>query len=172
MMTISLTTFIGLLVVAGSTNAYAIPSIHARSQTHFVSKHRISMTNNNSLIKKVTLIARQENLPPLGIPRDPQRNIGLASVFILLENPQTNNVTVKISKVEIRNLLDGKLQDFQSQYKEIELKPLENSEILVELTNKSGYIGHDRVKAVVTYHIENQSKTIESEAVAVNLSNN
>ncbi|MHC5731260.1 MAG: hypothetical protein ACYTXY_45650, partial [Nostoc sp.] len=92
-----------------------------------------------------------------------------ASVFIRLENPQTNSVTVKISEVEICNLLDGKLQNFQSQYKEIELKPLENSELVVELTNKSGYTGHDRVKAVVTYHIGNQSKTIESEAVAVNL---
>ncbi|WP_334949428.1 hypothetical protein [Nostoc sp.] len=169
MMKISLITFITLLVVAGSTNACAIPSTHAQSQTHSASKYRTAMTNNNSLIKKVTLIARQENLPPLGIPHNPQRNIGFASVFIRLENPQTNSVTIKISQVEIRNLLDGKLQNFQFQYKEIELKPLENSEIVVELTNKSGYTGHDRVKAVVTYHIENQSKTIESEAVAVNL---
>ncbi|MEH2412925.1 hypothetical protein [Nostoc sp.] len=169
MMKISLITFIALLVVAGSINACAIPATHAQSQTHSASKHKTAMTNNNSLIKKVTLIARQENLPPLGIPHNPQRNIGLASVFIRLENPETNSVTVKISQVEIHNLLDGKLQNFQSQYKEIELKPLENSELVVELTNKSGYTGHDRVKAVVTYHIENQSKTIESEAVAVNL---
>ena len=172
MIKIPLITCIALLVVPGSTNICAIPSTNAQSQTHSASKHTTTMKNNNSLIKKVTLIARQENLPPLGIPHEPQRNIGLASVFILLENPQTNSVTVKISKVEIRNLLDGKLQNFQSHYKEIELKPLENSEILVELTNKSGYTGHDRVKAVVTYHIENQSKTIESEAVAANLSNN
>ncbi|WP_339376459.1 hypothetical protein [Calothrix sp. NIES-2098] len=126
------------------------------------------MTNNNSLIKKVTLIARQENLPTLGIPDAPQRNIGFASVFIYLENPQLNTVIVKIRKVEICNLLDGKLQNFQSQYKEIELKPLENSEIAIKLANKSGYAVHDRVKAVVTYDINNQSNTIESEAVTVN----
>lgn len=167
----SLMTCIALLVIPGSTNICVIASTHAQSQTHSVS-YRTTMKNNNNLIKKVTLIARQENLPPLGIAHDPQRNIGLASVFILLENPQTKSVTVKISKVEIRNFLDGKLQNFQSQYKEIELKPLENSEIVVELTNKSGYTGHDSFKAVVTYDIENQSNTIESEAVAANFSNN
>ncbi|MEH2327188.1 MAG: hypothetical protein V7K32_27225 [Nostoc sp.] len=130
------------------------------------------MKNNNSLIKKVTLIARQENLPPLGIVHNPQRNIGFASVFIVLQNSQTHTVIVKISKVEVRNVLDGKLQNFQSQYKEIELKPLENSEILVELTNKSGYTGRDRIKAVVTYNIDNESNTIESVAVAANFVNN
>ncbi|QSJ15917.1 hypothetical protein JYQ62_29655 [Nostoc sp. UHCC 0702] len=162
----NITTFIALLVVAGSTKACGIPLSHA--QTHSVSKSRQNMINN-SLIKKVTLIPRQENLPPLGIPNNPQRNIGFASVFIRLENPQNKSVTVKITQVEIRNFLDGKRQNFTSQHKEIELKPLENSEIVIELANKSGYKGHERVKAVVTYHIGKQSKTIESEAVAVNL---
>ncbi|MFM8005016.1 MAG: hypothetical protein ACKO86_08730 [Dolichospermum sp.] len=49
----------------------------------------------------------------MGVPIDPQRNIGFASVFLRLENPQLTPVTVRVTKVEIRNLSNEELQSFQ-----------------------------------------------------------
>jgi len=126
-----------------------------------------TMNSNRSLVKKVTLVAREENLPPLGVPIDPQRNIGFASVFLRLENPQLTPVTVTVTKVEIRNLSNEELQSFQHSPQEIQLKPLENSEVVLQLTNKSGYIGRDQVKAIVTYEIAEKTSIIESTAVEV-----
>lgn len=51
--------------------------------------------------------------------------------------------------------------------KQVELKPLENSVIDIHLTNKTGYLGQERVKALVTYQIGNQMEKIESEAVDI-----
>ncbi|MCF2149338.1 hypothetical protein IQ276_023485 [Desmonostoc muscorum LEGE 12446] len=156
---------LALLMLVETTTACGFSSTYANNQPH--SSPTLIMTNNTALVKKVTLIAREENLPPLGVPVDPQRNIGFASVFVRLENPQETPVTVTITKVEIRNLSDGKLQDFQQTPQKIELKPLENSELAFQLTNKRGYAGKDKVKAIVTYQIEDQSSIIESDAVEV-----
>ena len=157
--------FLTLLMLADVITACGVPSTYANNQPH--SSPTPIMTNNTVLVKKVTLIAREQNLPPLGVPVDPQRNIGFASVLIRLENPQITPTTVTITKVEIRNLSDGKLQDFQQISQEIQLKPLENSEVVLQLANKSGYAGEDKIKAIVTYKIENQSSILESEAVEV-----
>lgn len=154
-----------LLMLAESTTACEVTSTYANNQPH--SSPTPIMTNNTSLVKKVTLIAREQNLPPLGVPVDPQRNIGFASVFLRLENPQATPITVTITKVEIRNLSDGKLQDFQQLPQEIKLKPLENSEVVFQLANKTGYIGKDKVKVVVSYKIGEKMSIIESESVEV-----
>lgn len=69
--------------------------------------------------------------------------------------------------MEIRNLSNKQLQSFQQSPQEIQLKPLENSEVVLQLTNKSGYIGRDQVKAIVTYKIAEETSIIESKAVEV-----
>ena len=154
-----------LLMLVETTTGCGVSSTYANNQPH--SSPPLIMANNTAVVKKVTLIAREENLPPLGVAVDPQRNVGFASVFIRLENLQENPVTVTITKVEIRNSSDGQLQDFTQTPQVIQLKPLENSELAFQLSNKSGYVGKDKVKAIVTYQIEDQSSTIESEAVEV-----
>lgn len=154
-----------LLTLAQTITACETSLTYANNQPH--SLPTLVMANNTSLVKKVTLIAREQNLPPLGVPVDAQRNIGFASLFIRLENPQETLVTVTISKIEIRNSSNGQLQDFQQTPQVIQLKPLENSELAFQLTNKSGYAGKDKVKAIVTYRIKDQSSVIESEAVEV-----
>ncbi|MCW5315185.1 hypothetical protein GTQ43_15615 [Nostoc sp. KVJ3] len=159
-------TLVVLLMLVDVTSACETSLTYTNNQSH--SSPKLVMTNNTSLVKKVTLIARKENLPPLGVPVDPQRNIGFASVIIQLENPQETTVTVNLTKVEIRNSSDGQLQDFQQTPQEIKLKPLENSELAFQLTNKTGYVGKDKVKAIITYQIEGQSSIMESEAVEVN----
>lgn len=157
--------FVILLGLVETITACGVLSTYADAQSD--SLPALTMNSNRSLVKKVTLIAREENLPPLGVPIDPQRNIGFASVFLRLENPQLTSVTVTVTKVEIHSLSSGKLQNFQHSPQEIQLKPLENSEVVLQLTNKSGYIGSDQVKAIVTYKIAQETSIIESEPVEV-----
>ena len=157
--------FVILLGLVETITACGVLSTYADAPSD--SLPALTMNSNRSLVKKVTLIAREENLPPLGVPIDPQRNIGFASVFLRLENPQLTSVTVRVNKVEIRSLSSGKLQNFQHSPQEIQLKPLENSELVLQLTNKSGYIGSDKVKAIVTYQIGDETSIIESEPVEV-----
>lgn len=157
--------FVILLGLVETITACGVLSTYANYQSD--SLPAPTMNSNRSLVKKVTLIAREENLPPLGVPIDPQRNIGFASVFLRLENPQVTPVTVTVTKVEIRNLSNEELQSFQQSPQEIQLKPLENSEVVLQLTNKSGYIGRDQVKAIVTYKIAEETSIIESKAVEV-----
>lgn len=157
--------FVILLGLVETITACGVLSTYADAQ--FDSLPALTMNSNRFLVKKVTLIAREENLPPLGVPIDPQRNIGFASVFLRLENPQLTSVTVTVTKVEIHSLSNKELQNFQHSPQEIQLKPLENSEVVLQLTNKSGYIGSDKVKAIVTYQIAEETSIIESEAVEV-----
>ena len=113
------------------------------------------------------LLAWTQITPPNGVPIEPNRDIGFASVFLILENHQETNQTVTIQNIEIRNISDNQLQHFRSEAKQIDLKPLENSVIDIHLTNKTGYVGQDRVKAIVTYQIGKEVNIIESEPVEV-----
>jgi hypothetical protein len=119
-------------------------------------------------IKSIRLLVREERISPPGIPPQANRDIGFASVFIHLENHCEENVTFVIQKIEIRNVSDGRLQAFSQPPQEIQLKPLEISEVVFHLTNKTGYSGQDKVKAIVTYQIGDRVNVIESEPVEVN----
>ncbi|MCA2720088.1 MAG: hypothetical protein ACK5QJ_14660 [Microcystis sp.] len=119
-------------------------------------------------IKNVELLAKEERYPPDGIPPQANRDIGFADVFVHLENSQETIIKLKIQKIEIRNASDSKLQDFSFVPQTVELKPLENSELVFHLSNKTGYVGQDKVKAVLAYQVKNQVRVIESEAVTVN----
>jgi hypothetical protein len=122
---------------------------------------------NKKVMIKVSLLSQENKLPPLGVPPQANRDIGFATVFLTLENHQQKNQTVKIKKIEIRNVADHKLQFFKFKPQSIELKPLENSVIDIHLTNKTGYSGKDQVKAIITYQIGEQVNKIESEPVKV-----
>ncbi len=119
------------------------------------------------VMTKVSLLSMEENLPPIGIPPQPNRDIGFATVFLSLENHQEQNQRVTIQKIEIQNASDNQSQPFHFERRQIELKPLENSMINIELSNKTGYVGQDLVKAIVTYQIGGEVNVIESEPVAV-----
>ncbi|MDJ0690787.1 MAG: hypothetical protein QNJ41_20050 [Xenococcaceae cyanobacterium MO_188.B32] len=127
----------------------------------------IMLSAKDIFIKSVTLLARETITPPDGVPPQLNRDIGFATVFIRLENAKEENAIVTIKNIEIRNASDDTLQPFIQSPQEIYLKPLENSKISFDLTNKTGYIGRDKVKAVVTYQIGEQTKVIESEPVEV-----
>lgn len=127
----------------------------------------INPAEMTQIIKNVTLIAKEEKLPPLGIPNKSDRDLGFASVFLRLENPQQKDVAITIQNIEIRNADNGEKQNFTYSSQNMTLKPLENAEIAFHLTNKIGYIGQDRVKAIVTYQIGEMVDFIESDVVEV-----
>jgi hypothetical protein len=126
------------------------------------------MTNSTQLVLTISqFIARQDTSQPTGVSPQNNRDIGRATVFLSLENRQQKNQTVIIKKIEVCNVTDNKLQSFIFQPKQIELKPLENSVLDIHLTNKIGYSGKDKVKAIITYQIGKQVNKIESEPVEV-----
>lgn len=141
-------------VFSESTNAQVFP------QSLMSSKKTIS-------ISQVTLQAREEKNLPLGATPNSNRDIGFASVFLRLENPQEADVNLTIKNIEIRNISDNKVQIAQSSPQEIILKPLENSEEVFRLTNKTGYSKNNQVKAVITYQIGEQKQVIESKVTEI-----
>jgi hypothetical protein len=155
-----------LILAILSTACSFSPSIASSQKVpSTVEKKMTSETDN--FIKNVTLIAREEKRPPLGIPQNPNRDIGFASIFLRIENPTEENANILIINIEIRNAFDERLQSFSQSPQEISLKPLENSEMVFNLTNKTGYSGQEKVKAVVTYQVGKKVNLIESEAVEV-----
>jgi hypothetical protein len=122
----------------------------------------------NIKFTKVTLLAREETRPPIGQPPIPNRDIGFASVFIRLENAVEDNSKILIQGIEIVNVTDNQFQSFTFSPQEILLKPLENSEEVFHLKNKTGYMGQDKVRAVITYQIDNQVSFTTSEPVEIN----
>ena len=135
--------------------------------TNFMKEMNMPITENLP-IKNITLVPREERIPPKGVSPHPNRDIGFADVFVHLENSQETIIKIKIQKIEIRNASDSKLQDFSFVPQTVELKPLENSELVFHLSNKTGYVGQDKVKAVLAYQVKNQVRVIESEPVTVN----
>jgi hypothetical protein len=156
-----------LMVIATSTSCR-----HALfAQANNVEQTPVGETNMSSatdlFIRRVTLRAREEKRPPLGVPPQLNRDIGFASVFLKIENLTEANATLRVDKIEIRNASNSHLQAFSYSPQDIHLKPLEHSEIVFHLTNKTGYSGQDNVKAVVTYQTAGQVSVVESEPVEV-----
>ena len=116
---------------------------------------------------KVSLLAREEKLPSIGIRPDANRDIGFATVLLTLENHQEKLQTIIIQNIEIYSIADNQLQPFAFTSKQIDLRPLENAMIDMHLTNKTGYLGQERVKAVVTYKIGDRLDKVESESADI-----
>lgn len=121
----------------------------------------------NIQVLKVTLLAREEKTPPIGVPVNPHRDIGFASVFIRLANLKESDSEITIQNIKIINLVDAQSQNFSFHPKEIILRPLENSEQVFHLKNKTGYLGKEPVKAIVTYRIGNLIREINSDLTEV-----
>ncbi|WP_408019904.1 hypothetical protein [Scytonema tolypothrichoides] len=118
-------------------------------------------------ITQVNLLAREEKRLPVGQQPTPNRDIGFASVFLRLENPQEANYQITIQKIKIVNVSNGQSQNFSYSPQKITMRPLENSEQAFHLKNKTGYVGTDKVKAVVIYQIGEQVNTMTSAPVKV-----
>ncbi|WP_017653410.1 hypothetical protein [Fortiea contorta] len=122
----------------------------------------------NIKVVKVTLLAREEKTPPMGEPLNPHRDIGFASVFIRLTNLQASDAKITIKNIKIVNSFSGKLQEFNFSPQKIILHPLENSEQVFHLKNKTGYSTTAPMQAIVTYQIGNlisESKSAVTEVM-------
>jgi hypothetical protein len=156
-----------LLLAAISDIYYRSLSTNANYQTLTLATNHYMSNQTIDLIKSITLIAREEKLPPLGVPQQPNRDVGFASVFVRLQNPQAKEVIFLIKKIEIYSAYTSKIIMANEQPQEIRLHPLENSENAFYIKNKTGYEGQNKVKAVITYEVDSQTHTIESESVEV-----
>jgi hypothetical protein len=128
---------------------------------------KVSMNSPSIISPRLRLIAREERLPPVGIPAQLDRNIGFADIFIRLDNPKDAKIQLVLEKIEICDVSHDVLQNFSFLPQTIELKPLENSELVFHLKNKTGYAKKGKVKAILRYRFENKEYVIESDAVAI-----
>jgi hypothetical protein len=156
-----------LLALAINTGCSSLPLTQRQDlQVSPMNETAMSSTANIS-IKSITLQAREEKTPPDGVPNQQNRDIGFASVFLRLENAKEEDVSLTVQRIEIRNTADGNVQLSDSSPQQIRLRPLENSEVVFHLTNKTGYSKHNQVKAVISYTIGDRLQVIESTSVEV-----
>jgi|GEM_PF-1568619 len=120
------------------------------------------------IFSKVSLLAREENLAPLGISPNSNRDIGFASVFLNVENLREQESSFVIKNIEIRSASNIQLENFTYKTQVFQLKPLEKSQIVIHLTNTTGFSSQDFVRVIISYQINSQVNIIESELVKVN----
>lgn len=155
------------LFVTTTLMASCQPQIFPENTKTRVSESKLMSSSANILITSINLQAREEKSLPPGATPHLNRDIGFASVFVNLENLREVDTTLIINNIEIRNLADNQLQIARSMPDEIVLKPLEKSEQVFHLTNKTGYSQNDRVKAIITYQIGARKEVIESESTKI-----
>jgi hypothetical protein len=160
-------------IVSLLTSAFLVMFLASSSSTILAGNPRTrvatesSMTSPKLEVKNVTLLAREEKSPPPGKAPTSNRAIGLASVFLRLENTQEKDINLIIKSIQIQNVGDGRVQMASQSPQEVRLRPLENSENVFHLTNKTGYSGQGQVKAIITYQLGDQVAVIESSPVEV-----
>lgn len=155
-------TLLTLLISILSCSYIRLPS---RSANLLPSDSAMISTTNVS-IQNITLNAREDRLPPLGKPIDPDRNISFADVFLKISNPKQEPAILVIQSIEIQDSNSAVQLASQSPQK-IYLKPLENSVNDFHLTNKTGYLTHGKVKAVISYQIAGVTQIAESSPVEI-----
>jgi hypothetical protein len=116
----------------------------------------------------VTLAAREETLPPLGLPPDPQRDRAFATVFLRLENPREIRQTLTLEAIEIRSDPEKQLEPFAFEPRVLALQPLEHAVIDIQLSKPAPYRAKDRLRAIVRYRLGDQPEAmVASDAVAI-----
>ena len=70
-------------------NLIACHTSIANTNNQISSKETIMNKSHDNLLSRVTLMAKEDRIPPLGIPQNPNRDIGFASVFVRLDRKNT-----------------------------------------------------------------------------------
>jgi hypothetical protein len=116
----------------------------------------------------VSLAAMEDTLPPLGIPPQPQPDVGFATVVVRLANQQETHQSVTLQSLEIRSEPEQQLEPFAFTPQRIGLKPLEHAVLDIHLRKPALFLAKDRVKAIVRYQIgPGPVLTVASEAVTI-----
>ncbi|MEB3213476.1 MAG: hypothetical protein VKL39_19160 [Leptolyngbyaceae bacterium] len=104
-------------------------------------------------VRAVTLIAQEEAQTPLGEPTHPNRPIGFASIFLIIENPVDDECRLIVRSLDVIDSETGRLLLHQARPQIIPLMPLENATIDIHLTNHMGYGDARTVKAIAHYQV-------------------
>lgn len=123
--------------------------------------------NSDQIVRISQLIAKEEINSPTGGIYHSDRDIGFISIFLNLENHHTVSQNVEIQNVEIYNGSSQPLRSFVFEPRAVTLNPLEHSQLVFHLSNKTGFSEQEQVKAIVLYKVQEQNYTIESELVQV-----
>ncbi|MEB3355759.1 MAG: hypothetical protein VKK04_03370 [Synechococcales bacterium] len=121
-------------------------------------------------IAEVSLIARVEPLPPLGVEAPVDHPTGFADIFLVVENPGNQNAQIVVRRVAI---LSDRHQEIpfpeadSELPRAIALKPMENAVIDLHRSSTGGYGQTTMVRASVVYEVEGIAYQIESPRVEV-----
>ena len=116
----------------------------------------------------LTLYAWEEdpNLPPVGMPPDPNRPISYAWLNVTFENTTLDQVELKIKSVTVRSSQNGKV--FHSLPESVlTLKPLEISPQQYRMFSHQSYGQHRTVIGSLTYELNGQTYTLTTDVVPV-----
>ncbi|MFN9623413.1 MAG: hypothetical protein ACK587_11375 [Cyanobacteriota bacterium] len=116
----------------------------------------------------VSLAAREDTLPPLGIPPSPDPDLAYVTVFVQLANPGETRQIVSLQALEIRSEPEQQLEPFAFTPQTVELKPLEHAVLDIHLRKPSLFLAKGRVKALLRYQVGLEPVlTVASDAVAI-----
>ncbi|MGF1495267.1 MAG: hypothetical protein ACFB8W_00365 [Elainellaceae cyanobacterium] len=125
---------------------------------------------NSPHISQVSLIAREEPLPPLGVETPTDYPVGYADIFLTIENPRNQEAQIVLQQVTL--LSDrGQVLPFTEENhnlpRAIPLGPMENAIIDLHRSSLTGYSQTATVRAIVTYEVDGVTYRIESSGAAI-----
>jgi hypothetical protein len=154
----------GLSLILIVTLCSALTSLGTQAKPPRHSPH----TAPRSHAISISLIAREDTLPTLGIPPSPNPDLAFATVFVKLTNQRETHQIVTLQALEIRSEPEQQLEPFAFTPQTVELKPLEHAVLDIHLRKQTVFLAQDRVKAVVRYQVRpGLTLTVASEAVAI-----
>lgn len=112
------------------------------------------------------LRAWEEDLPPLGVPPDPNRPIGYALLSVTFENTSLKRVEVKIESVTVRSAQNGRVISSLPSSTLI-LMPLEISPQQYQLFSRQGYGGDRKLTGSLVYTVEGRTYILTTGPVPV-----
>jgi hypothetical protein len=119
-------------------------------------------SSTQPFIRAIALIAQEEPQAPLGERPDPNRPIGFASVFLMINNPAHTECCLVLRSLSVVDALTGEVMLHHPKPQTILLMPLENTTIDVHLNNHTGYGDTRKVRAIAQYQSMVQSSNIMS----------
>ena len=126
------------------------------------------LSNNTApYISNATLLAQEENVPPIGLSVASNRPIGFASVFLNIRNPIDAKQSLTIRSVEIVNLNSQQVELRLDDDRRVRLMPLEHTTVDIHLTNQTGYSEIAAIQAIITYEAGGQVHVVKSPAATI-----
>jgi uncharacterized protein YcfL len=152
----------GLLLVGCAS------SIASHAGPEEILASNVAMLSSGIRLNNITVFAHEEaSKPPAKLKTSSRHSVGFASVFLNVENLKQADTSLVIKQIQIQTVADGKVQMAIQPQEKISLSSFQNDEYVYHLSNQAGYPDQHRVKAVVVYHIGDQTETVESDPIEI-----